>query len=135
MLSKRTKYGLKALAALARTNSRTPLQSSTIARDEGISVKFLESIMLNLRKAGYLGAKKGKGGGYYLMQDPKDIPLTDIIRLLEGPIALVPCVSLNYYEPCDDCRSEESCSIHRVMLKVRDSMLDVFRTHTVADLI
>lgn len=134
MLSKRTKYGLKALAFLARTDRNVPVQTNVIAEAENISVKFLESILQSLRTSGYLGAKKGKGGGFYLIMDPEKIPLADIIRQLEGPIALLPCVSLNYYEPCTDCKSEETCTIHLILLKVRDSMLDVFTNHSLADL-
>ncbi|MBO6516388.1 MAG: Rrf2 family transcriptional regulator [Bacteroidia bacterium] len=134
MLSKKTKYGLKALSVLAKHDRDNPVTTLTISDSEHISYKFLESILISLRKAGYLGSKKGKGGGYYLLQSPEKIPLTDIMRLLEGPIALLPCVSLNYYEACDDCQSEETCSIHRLMIKVRDSTLEIFRNHTVADL-
>src|SRR3989338_10206101 len=105
MLSKKTKYGLKALAYIARQQSNDPVQIASIAASENISHKFLESILLTLRKAGILGSKKGKGGGYYLLKEAKDIHMDDVIRLLEGPIAMLPCVSLNFYEKCD--RSEE----------------------------
>ncbi len=119
---------------LAKHDRSSPLTTQDISESENISYKFLESILIGLRKAGYLGSKKGKGGGYYLLEAPENIKLTDIMRLLEGPIALLPCVSLNYYEACDDCPSEEECSIHRLMIKVRDSTLEIFRNHTVADL-
>ena len=103
MLSKKTKYGLKALAYLAQQEGKTPVQIAEIAKEENISQKFLESILLSLRRNGFLGSKKGKGGGYYLIKEPKDIPMTTVMRVLEGPIAMVPCVSLNFYESCDDC--------------------------------
>lgn len=134
MLSKKTKYGLKALAFLANQKDRKPIAIAQIAAHENISQKFLESILLTLRRTGYLGSKKGKGGGYYLIKDPSEIPMTTVMRVLEGPIAMVSCVSLNFYEKCDDCPDEQSCSVHKLMLKVRDSALEVYRNTTLADL-
>lgn len=135
MLSKKTKYGLKALVYLASQKDKQPVQIAEIAKHENISLKFLESILLSLRKTGFLGSKKGKGGGYYLIRNPNEILLTDVMRILEGPIAMVPCVSLNFYEKCADCPDEESCSVHWLMLKVRDSALEVYRNNTLADMI
>jgi len=135
MLSRKTKYGLKALTFLARQKTRDPVQISVISKSENISHKFLETILLILRKAGYLGSKKGKGGGYYLMKEPSEIPIAAVYRILEGPIAMVPCVSLNFYEKCDDCPDEESCSIHKLMIRVRDNALQIFENTTLADLI
>lgn len=135
MLSKKTKYGLKALTFLARQESREPMQIAEIARQENISQKFLENILLTLRKNGFLGSKKGKGGGYYLIKDPEDIQMTAVMRVLEGPIAMVPCVSLNFYESCEDCADEKSCSVHKLMLQVRDSTLEVYRENTLADIL
>lgn len=135
MLSKKTKYGLKALAYLGNQKDRKPVQISEIAEHENISQKFLESILLSLRKSGFLSSKKGKGGGYYLLKDPDQIYMTDVMRVLEGPIAMVPCVSLNFYEPCEDCPDEESCSVHKLMLQVRDSALAVYRNNTLKDIL
>lgn len=135
MLSKKTKYGLKALTFLANRENKEPVQIAEIARHENISQKFLESILLTLRRTGFLGSKKGKGGGYYLIKDPSEILMTSVIRVLEGPIAMVPCVSLNFYEKCDDCPDEDSCSVHKLMLQVRDSVLEVYRNNTLADII
>ncbi|WP_339752411.1 Rrf2 family transcriptional regulator [uncultured Winogradskyella sp.] len=134
MLSKKTKYGIKALVYLAKQEDRIPVQISVISNTENISLKFLESILLTLRKNGILGSKKGKGGGYYLLKDPKDIPMTTVMRFLEGPIAMVPCVSLNFYEKCDDCPDENTCAVHNVMLKVRDKTLEILRNTTLADI-
>jgi Rrf2 family protein len=134
MLSKKTKYGIKALTYLARQNSRKPVQIATISKSENISIKFLETILLTLRKNGMLGSKKGIGGGYYLLKDAKDIQMTTVMRVLEGPIAMVPCVSLNYYEKCDDCPDENTCSVHKLMIQVRDSSLNVFKNTTLEDL-
>ena len=135
MLSRKTKYGLKALSYLAKKNSDVPVQISIISEAENISQKFLESILLILRKAGILESKKGKGGGYYLAKPPEDITIASVLRVLEGPIALVPCVSLNFYERCDDCPDEDSCGVHSLMIKVRDTNLSIFENTTLADLI
>jgi Rrf2 family protein len=134
MLSKKTKYGIKALTYLARQENKTPVQIATISKSENISLKFLESILLTLRKNGLLGSKKGKGGGYYLLKEPFEIKMTTIMRILEGPISMVPCVSLNFYEKCDDCPDENACAVHNLMLQVRDSTLQIFRNTTLADL-
>ncbi len=134
MLSKKTKYGLKALVFIAKSNCKGPIQIKTIAEHENISVKFLESILLTLRKNGFLGSKKGKGGGYYLIKRPVEIRMVDVIRVLEGPIAMLPCVSLNFYEKCEDCPDESICSISKLMTQVRDCTLKVLRDNTLDDL-
>lgn len=105
-----------------------------MAESEHISLKFLESILLDLKKQGFLGSKKGKGGGYYLLKPANEITLAAVIRVLEGPIAWLPCVSLNYYEKCTDCISEDACTIHHMMVEVRDSILSVVENKTVQDL-
>ena len=135
MLSKKTKYGIKALTFIARQEKGIKVKVASISESENISHKFLESILLTLRKAGILGAKKGKGGGYYLLQDASEIKMTKVIRTLEGPIALVPCVSLNFYEKCDDCPDEKQCSVHKLMIQVRDNTLNVLRNTTLSDLV
>jgi len=135
MISKKTKYGLKALTYLARQENNAPVQIGVISKNENISQKFLESILLTLRKNGFLGSKKGKGGGYYLLKKPEDIKMSAIMRILEGPIAMVPCVSLNFYEKCDDCPDEKACAVHHLMIEVRDSTLNIFNNTSLADLI
>jgi len=134
MLSKKTKYGLKALCYIARVKGDEPVQVGEIAKSEQIPQKFLESILLTLRKAGFLGSKKGKHGGYYLRKLPSEIVMADVMRVLEGPIALVPCVSLNFYEKCDDCPDEDKCSVNKLMIQVRDNTLNVLRNNTLEDL-
>jgi Rrf2 family protein len=134
MLSKKTKYGLKALRFLAAQNDNRPVLISEIAQNESISQKFLEAILLDLKKNGILSSKKGKGGGYYLLKNPKDISMAAVIRILEGPIAWLPCVSLNYYEKCNDCPDEATCSLHRVMIEVRDNTLKVLENKSIMDL-
>ncbi|MEL4455909.1 Rrf2 family transcriptional regulator [Lutimonas vermicola] len=133
MISKKTKYGLKALTYIAR-NDKQMVPIALIAESENIPHKFLESILLLLRKSGFLGSKKGKGGGYYLLKEASDIYMTDVMRILEGPIAPVACVSLNYYEKCDDCEDETTCSLNKLMIQVRDANLHVFRNTTLEDL-
>lgn len=135
MLSRKTKYGLKALSFLARHEETVPVQISVISAAENISLKFLESILLTLKKAGFLGSKKGKGGGYYLLRKAEDISIAAVYRILEGPIALVPCVSLNFYEKCDDCPDEALCSVHNLMIEVRDSNLKILENTSLKDLI
>ncbi|HMC01632.1 MAG TPA: Rrf2 family transcriptional regulator [Flavobacteriaceae bacterium] len=135
MISKKTKYGIKAMTYLARQEDRKPVQISVISKEENISQKFLESILLTLRKNGFLGSKKGKGGGYYLLKNPEDIKMAPVMRILEGPIAMVPCVSLNFYETCADCPDENACAVHNLMIEVRDSTLNIFNNKSLADLI
>lgn len=133
MLSKKTKYGLKALNYLSKQPKNEPILISDISTSENISKKFLESILLTLKKSSILSSKRGKGGGYYLLKEPHEIKISTIIRLLEGPIAMLPCVSLNYYEKCDDCISEESCSLNILMAEVRDSTLKILENKTLAN--
>ena len=133
MLSKKTKYGLKALSYLAKQKVNEPILISEISESENISKKFLESILLTLKKNGILASKKGKGGGYYLMKQPSEIKISTLIRILEGPIAMLPCVSLNYYEKCDDCTSEDRCSLNRLMVEVRDNTLKILENKTLED--
>lgn len=135
MLSRKTKYGLKALSYIAKHREKGFVLIQQIADDEGISKKFLESILLTLRKSGFLGSKKGKGGGYYLIKEPREITMAAVIRILEGPIALLPCVSLNFYERCDDCTDEDGCNLHSLMIEVRDSTLAVLEHKTLEDII
>ena len=135
MLSKKTKYGLKALSYIARQEGNEPVQIGAIAKSENISQKFLESIMLSLRKAGFLGSKKGKGGGYYLRRSADQIKMVEVMRILEGPVAMLPCVSLNFYERCSDCPDEGTCSVHSLMIQVRDNTLKVLENNTLADII
>jgi len=130
----KTKYGIKALTYIARQKDLKIVQIATIAKEENIPHKFLESILLSMRKAGFLGSKKGKDGGYYLLRNPEDILMTDVFRVLEGPIAMLPCVSLNFYERCQDCPDENKCSVHKLMIQVRDSTLNVLKNNTLADL-
>ncbi|UZO79226.1 Rrf2 family transcriptional regulator [Aquimarina sp. ERC-38] len=135
MLSKKTKYGLKAMIYIAKNYTEKPVLISEIAEKEHISQKFLESILLTLKKNELLASKKGKGGGYLMIKNPEDIAMVDIIRILEGPIAMVPCVSLNFYKRCEDCQDEEACAVNELMIEVRDQTLKVLANKTLADFI
>jgi len=133
MLSKKSQYAFKALMYLAQNNEKGPVLIAEIARKKKIPLKFLENILLELKKAGVLESKKGKGGGYYFALPPSQVPMAKIIRLLDGPIALLPCVSLNFYERCKNC-DEKSCGLHDMMVNVRDATLKVLEKRTVADI-
>ena len=133
MLSKKTQYALKALIYLAEKDSEGPVLIAEISKKKKIPLKFLENILLELKNAGILGSKKGKGGGYFFVLPPSKIQLAKVIRLIEGPIALLPCVSLNFYEKCKNCE-EKKCGINRVMREVRDATLTILENQTVADI-
>lgn len=111
-----------------------PFLIAEIADKKKIPLKFLESILLELKKAGVLNSKKGKGGGYFFNASPDTISLATIMRLLEGPIALLPCVSLNFYQKCEDC-NEASCGLNKILVQVRDQTLQILENKTIADLI
>lgn len=135
MLSMKTKYGIKALVYLYKHDSSAPISISDISEAKNIPRKFLETILVNLKKGGILGSKKGKYGGYYLRKDPHAIFLSEIFRLLNGPIAMIPCTSLNFYEKCDDCVDEEACRVNRLMIEVRDSMLSILEHKNLVELV
>ena len=133
MLSKKTQYALQALSYMVEKHSDDPILIAEIANQKNIPIKFLENILLELRKAGFLESKKGKHGGYFFAQAPEKIKLSSIFRVIEGPIALLPCVSLNFYEKCADC-NEKKCGINKVMAAVRDNTLAILDNKTVVDL-
>lgn len=133
MLSMKTQYAFKALMYLAQNDTGEPILIAEIAEKKNIPLKFLENILLELRKAGVLDSKKGKGGGYFFNQRPTDVRLAKIMRLIEGPIALLPCVSLNFYQKCKNC-DERHCGLSNVMKEVRDATLQILENKTVADI-
>jgi Rrf2 family protein len=135
MLSKKTKYAIKALVILGKNVDQPPMQISKIAELERIPKKFLEQILLDLRNAGFLYSKKGAGGGYSLNKDPKDIYLVNILRITDGPVAMLPCASLNFYHKCDECHQETTCGIRDVFIEVRDATLNILSKTSIADLI
>jgi len=134
MLSKKTQYALKALGYLAGKYGEGPVLISDISNVKKIPIKFLETILLELKQAGILDSKKGKGGGYYLLQSPHKVTLAQAIRLVGGPIALLPCVSINFYEKCKDC-DETVCGLNKAMQITRDATLKILEKKTLAELI
>lgn len=135
MLSKKTKYAIRALIALGRQFEGDSMNILSIAQNEKIPKKFLEQILLEMRNAGFLFSIKGAGGGYSLLKDPKEINLVQVMRLTGGPIAQLPCVSLNFYQRCEECKDEDSCGIRATFMSVRDATLKILSETTIADLI
>ena len=121
MLSKKAKYAIKALLALADRDDDEPMRIADLARKEQIPPKFLELILLGLRNNGILQSRKGKGGGYRLARDPADIYLGQIVRMFDGPLAPVPCASQTAYVRCADCLNEAECGVRLAMKEVRDA--------------
>jgi Rrf2 family protein len=134
MLSKKSQYAFKALTYLAEKYNEGPVLISEIARKKKIPLKFLENILLELKKADILESKKGKGGGYFLKQSPEKTKVSTVIRLINGPIAMLPCVSLYFYERCKNC-NEKHCGLHDMMLEVRDATLNIVENRTLRDLL
>ncbi|RYY70268.1 MAG: Rrf2 family transcriptional regulator [Chitinophagaceae bacterium] len=134
MISKKTKYALKALGYLASLYGQGPILIAEISDKQKIPIKFLETILLQLKQHNILDSKKGKGGGYFLASAPKKISLAAVYRIIEGPIAMLPCVSLNFYEKCKDC-NEQHCGLNRVLLLARDANLKILDKKTIYDLI
>lgn len=135
MLSKKTKYALHALFFLAKKKEEGPQLIATISKETKTPQKFLEAILLELKRSGFLNSKMGKGGGYYLIKPAIDIKLSAIIRLIEGPIAYIPCVSLNHYEPCSECEDEENCGLKAVMIDIRDETLKLLENKSIQDIV
>ena len=135
MLSMKAKYGLRALVALTRDYGRGPVLIADLAASEAIPRKFLELILLDLKRKGILQSKKGKGGGYNLSRPPSLISVGEAIRALDGPIALLPCVSQTAYRRCEECVDEWTCGIRHVMKEVRDATSAIFDGTTLQDLL
>lgn len=120
MLTQKTRYSMLAMVRLAKEYGKGTLMINEIAKSERIPKRFLESILLELKNNGYLGSKLGKSGGYFLIKDPKDITLLEIVRLFEGSIALLKCTSEKYYEPCEHCKDEQTCTIREPFRDIRE---------------
>jgi Rrf2 family protein len=134
MLSKRSKYAIKALLALADHERGEPVRIADLAQEEQIPPKFLELILLGLKNQGILQSRKGKGGGYLLARDPADIYLGQIVRMFDGPLAPVPCASQTAYVACADCPDEAICGVHLAMKAVRDATAKVLDGTSIASL-
>lgn len=134
MLSQKTRYALKALTLLEDDyrSGKGPVLISDLARRGSMPQKFLEAILLELKNHGILQSKKGKGGGYLLGKKPEEIQLGTVIRLLEGPLALLPCVSQTAYKKCDECHDEETCGIRILFKEVRDATAQILDNTSLA---
>ncbi|MGL4313750.1 MAG: RrF2 family transcriptional regulator [Sphingomonas sp.] len=134
MLTQRSRYALRAMLFLAQApKGADPIPMTRIAREANVPKKFLELILADLREAGFLVSHRGKLGGYTLSRPKHLISLGEIIRVIEGPLALVPCVSRTAYKRCADCRDEASCAIRHAMLRVRDETARILDGTSLAD--
>jgi Rrf2 family protein len=134
MLSAKCKYGLKAMVHIVRHGAKGPVLIAEVAEAERIPKKFLDVILLGLKTNGLLSSKKGKGGGYQLALPPDKIFVGDIVRILDGPLAPVSCVSRTAYRPCTDCADERACVIRAVMEEVRDAIAAILDHTTLLDM-
>ncbi|EMR03895.1 RrF2 family transcriptional regulator [Cesiribacter andamanensis] len=134
MISKKTKYAINALVYLARRWEQGPVLISEIARAESIPQKFLEAILLELKRAQILASKKGKGGGYFLIRAPQEVSMAEVMRLFDGPIALLPCTAHRYYERCEECRNEHLCGIRDVFSVVRAATVRLLKNATLSEI-
>ena len=135
MLSKKTKYAINALVFIAKHLDEQPIAASRIAEERNIPLKFLESILTELRNARIVNSKKGKYGGYSLNGKPEDINLARVMRLFDGAIALLPCVTYRYYQPCEECVDEKTCGIRQVALEIRNATVARLKQATLANII
>lgn len=135
MLSQKARYALRALFLLAKRPAGQTVMIGDIAEEAKIPRKFLEQILLELKKRGILHSVRGKFGGYTLGRAPDKISFAEIIRAIDGPLALSPCVSVTAYRRCDDCEDEATCRLRKVLLAVRDSTAHILETRTLAEAI
>jgi len=134
VLTKKAKYGLKALVHLATVEPGRPELVNDIAEAEQIPKKFLDAILADLRNAGFVHSKKGKGGGYALARPPKEISIGAVVRALDGPLAPIQCASKTVYRRCDDCTNEKHCAVRLVMLQVREAIAGVLDNTTLEEM-
>lgn len=134
MLSKKCKYAVHALVHMAKT-PREQFLIKEISDACCIPKKFLESILLDLKHAGVLGSKQGKGGGYFLRKEPYEVNLAEVVRLFDGAIAHVPCATYKFYERCTECVDEETCSVRDAFLQVRNATVEMLKANTLEDLV
>lgn len=125
MLSKRARYAIKALLYLYNNEGSNPVSAKSISVNEHIPFKFLEKILRELRQHKIVKSERGAEGGYRFFKPPEEVKVVDIMRIIDGPVALVPCVSENFYERCDGCTDEKLCKLRRLFSEVRDQMLPI----------
>lgn len=134
MLTMRGKYGLKAMLHLARLHEDDRALSAEIATANAISKKFLDTILQDLRMAGLVLARKGRGGGYRLARSADRIKVGEVVRILDGPVAPIHCASRTAYQPCRDCPDEAACAVRLTMIDLRDAIAQVLDTRSLADM-
>jgi Rrf2 family protein len=132
MLSMKSKYGLKALLILARQDGQKPMLVADLAAQEALPKKFLETILLDLKRHRIVDSRKGRGGGYFLRRKPTEVTFGEVIRALDGPLAAVPCVSQTAYMPCRECLDEATCGVRFAMKEVRDATAKILERTTLA---
>lgn len=135
MFSKKTKYAINALVFIAKNKEDQPISVSRISKGQNIPMKFLESILTELKNARILKSTRGKYGGYTLNGTPEGINMAMVTRLFDGAIALLPCVTYNYYERCEECIDEETCGIRQVVMEIRNETVKRLKAATLADII
>ena len=133
MLAQKTRYALRSLLYLVEEGHGAPVQLARIAETQRVPPKYLELIMLDLKKAGVVRSIRGPKGGYQLSKDASEISFGQIVRALEGPIALISCASENFYAPCGDCQDEATCAIRRAFTVVRDQTTAILDGITLAE--
>jgi Rrf2 family protein len=135
MISQRTKYALRALVALAQATPDAAVSIADLATSQAIPKKFLEQILLDLKRHGIVHSRRGQQGGYRLLKDPADVTFGRVLRIVDGPIALLPCLSKVAYRRCDDCADESTCEIRKVFAQVAESSRRILDNTTLADAI
>ncbi|MGQ9847775.1 MAG: RrF2 family transcriptional regulator [Bacteroidales bacterium] len=135
MLTKKAQYALYALRYLALKKDKGPVLIKEIVESEFLPQKFIEAILVELKKAGFVNSKKGKDGGFYLIKEPKEINFADIVRIFDGAIALLPCATYKYYERCNKCLNEDKCGLRNVVKEIRDKTVAIMKELTLQDVI
>jgi Rrf2 family protein len=133
MLSQKARYAFRALFALAARPAGQPVMIAEIASAARAPRKFLEQILVELKKRGIVHSQRGKHGGYTLARPPDKITFAEVIRVIDGPLALSPCASVTAYRRCDDCTDEATCTLRRVLLSVRDATAEILENRTLVE--
>jgi len=135
-VSKRGEYALRSLINLgiAQELGLPLLRIGDLAEKENIPIKFLEAILLDLNRAGYLGSKRGKGGGYFIKKPMNKVKIGDVVRLIDGPLAPISCASVTAYAPCS-CPDEAHCGLRLLMVDVRNAIANILDNYTLADVV
>jgi len=133
MISQKARYAFKALIALSGMPAQQCRQARDIAESQQIPQSFLEQILLELRRAGLVASRRGRDGGHYLLKDPADISFGEVLRLIDGPVAPLPCLSRTAYRRCHDCKDEKTCVVRRGFGRAYDAQLQVLEQTSIAD--